>query len=85
MKELGQLRGQEVQIILEDDNLIFRRPYKLSEVDRTLVQARTIELLHASPMELSRGEYASIIMMLTKKDIFGNWIKRCMWGLSSSE
>jgi hypothetical protein len=29
-------------------------------------------------VELSRDEYASIIMMLTKKDIFGNWIKQYM-------
>jgi len=33
----GQLRGQEVWIILEDDNPIFRQPYRLSEVERTLV------------------------------------------------
>ncbi len=38
LKELGQLGGQEVQIILEDDNPIFKQPYKLSEVERALVQ-----------------------------------------------
>ncbi len=31
-------------------------------------------------MELFSDEYASTIMMPTKKDIFGNWIKRCMCG-----
>ncbi len=85
LKELGQLWGQDVQIILEDDNPIFRRPYKLNEVDRTLVQTQMTELLDASIVELSRGEYASTTVMLAKKDIFGNWIKCYMWGLSSSE
>jgi hypothetical protein len=39
LKELGQLKGQEVQIILEDDNLIFRKLYKLSDVEKALVKA----------------------------------------------
>jgi hypothetical protein len=75
LKELGQLKWQEVQIILEYDNLIFKQPYKFSEVERTLVQAQTSKLLGASLVELSRGEYASTIVMLAKKDIFDNWIK----------
>jgi hypothetical protein len=36
--------------------------------------------MDAGLVELSRGEYASTIMMLAKKDIFGNWTKRCMHG-----
>jgi hypothetical protein len=31
-------------------------------------------------VELFRGEYASTIMMLAKKDIFGNWIECLMCG-----
>ncbi len=31
-------------------------------------------------VELSRGEYALAIMILTKKDIFGNWIEHYMCG-----
>jgi len=45
-----------------------------------LVQTRIAELLDASLVELSRGEYASTTMMLTKKDIFGNWNKPHMCG-----
>jgi hypothetical protein len=41
-------------------------------MDRALVQAWTTELLDASLVELLRGEYALTIMMLAKKDIFGN-------------
>jgi hypothetical protein len=31
--------------------------------------------LDAGLVELFRGEYVSAIVMLTKKDIFGNWTK----------
>jgi hypothetical protein len=37
-------------------------------------------LLDVGLVELSRGDYASTIMMLAKKDIFGNWIEQCMCG-----
>lgn len=45
LKELGQLKGQTICIILEYVNIIFRQPYKLKEVERALVQARTSKLL----------------------------------------
>jgi hypothetical protein len=80
LKELGQLKGQEVLIILEDDNPIFKRPYRLNAVERTLVQARMVELLDVGLVELSRGEYVLTKMMPTTKDIFGNWTKRHMCG-----
>jgi hypothetical protein len=31
-------------------------------------------------MELSKGEYALAIVMLAKKDIFGNWTEQRMCG-----
>lgn len=31
LKELGWLKGQKVHIILEDDDPIFKKPYKISE------------------------------------------------------
>ncbi len=72
MKELGQLQGQEVQIVLEDVDPIFKQPYRLNEMERALVWAPTIKLLGASFMELLRGEYALTIVMIVEKDIFGN-------------
>jgi hypothetical protein len=57
------LKQQEVHIILEDDNPIFRRPYKFNEVERTL---------GTSLVELFNGKYASTTIMPTKKNIFGN-------------
>jgi hypothetical protein len=48
---------------LEDDNPIFKQPYRLSEMERALVQARTAELLNASLVELLKGDYALAIAM----------------------
>jgi hypothetical protein len=39
LEELGQLEGKKVWIKLKDDNPIFKRPYKHSEVERVLVDA----------------------------------------------
>jgi hypothetical protein len=69
---IGLVKGTRGPIILEDDNPIFRRPYRLHEVERALVHVQTTKLLDAGLVELSRGEYASTIVMPTKKDIFGN-------------
>jgi hypothetical protein len=65
---------------MEDDNPIFKGPYRLSEMERTLVQARTTELLDPGLVEPSRGDYVLTTMMLAKKDIFGNWMEWCMCG-----
>jgi hypothetical protein len=45
LKNFGHLKGQEFQIILEDDNPIFKQPYKFSKVEKKLVQAQTTKLL----------------------------------------
>ncbi len=66
---------------MADDNPIF----KLSEVEKTLVHAQIAKLFSVGLVELFRGEYALTIVMLAKKCIFGNWTKRYMWGLLSSE
>jgi hypothetical protein len=65
---------------LEDDIPIFKQPYRFSEVERTLVQARITKLLIVGLMKLFSNEYASTIVMPTKMDIFGNWIKHYMCG-----
>jgi hypothetical protein len=72
LKEFDHLKGQEFQIILEDDNPIFKRPCKFSMVEEKLVQAQTTKLLDADLVKLSRDEYTLRIMMPTTKDIFGN-------------
>jgi hypothetical protein len=70
LKELDQIKGQEVWIVLEDDNPIFRWPYKLNGVERTLVQTWTSQLLNATLVEPFKGEYALTIVTPAKKHIF---------------
>jgi hypothetical protein len=40
LHDLGVLKGQEVCINLTDDAPIYRKPYKRSEVERRMIQAR---------------------------------------------
>jgi hypothetical protein len=49
-------------------------------MERALVQVQIAKLLDAGLVELLKGDYASTTMMLTKKDIFGNWTEQCMCG-----
>ncbi len=52
---------------MEDDPLIFQRPYRLSDMERALVKAWMEKLLEASLVELSKREFALAIVMPTKK------------------
>ncbi len=72
MKKLASLKGRKVRIILEDliINPIFKQPYKFSEVKRTLVHVQITKLLDEGLVKLFRREYASTIIMLTKKFTF---------------
>jgi hypothetical protein len=82
LHDLGVLKGQEVRINLIDDAPIYRKPYKRSEVERKMIQARTAELLVAGLVELAPSdcEYASATVMPSKKDIYGNWTEKRMCG-----
>ncbi len=72
--------GHGIRIELASDTPIFRCPYKYSDMERDLIQSRTLDLLEAGLVELSHGEYASAIVMLAKKDVHGNYIDRWMCG-----
>jgi hypothetical protein len=80
--DLGVLKGHEVHINLTDDALIYRKPYKQSEVECKMIQAQTTELLGAGLVELTSSdcEYASATVMPSKKDIYGNWTEKRMCG-----
>jgi hypothetical protein len=82
LHDLGVLKGQEVHINLIDDAPIYRKPYKRSEVECKMIQARTAELLGTGLVELapSNCEYVSATVMPSKKDIYGNWIEKRMCG-----
>jgi hypothetical protein len=74
LHDLGVLKEKEVRINLTDDAPIYRKPYKRSEVERKMIQARTTELLSMGLVELASSdcEYASATVMPSKKDIYGN-------------
>jgi len=57
----------------------------MSEMERTLVQARATKLWDVSLVEPWKSDYASATMMLAKKYIFGNRTEQHVWGLSPSQ
>jgi putative transposase len=80
MKELGALIGLGIQIELASDRPIFCHPYRYSDMERDLIQNRTLDLLEAGLVELSHDEYASATVMTAKKDVHGNYKNRWMCG-----
>ena len=80
LHDLEGYKGKPIHIQLEDDHPIFRRLYKLNLSEKVGVQTRCQELLVASLIELSNGEYACATIMPSKKDIFGNWTEKRMCG-----
>ncbi|OAE20044.1 hypothetical protein AXG93_2584s1280 [Marchantia polymorpha subsp. ruderalis] len=51
-----------------------------NDMERDLIRSRTLELLEVGLMELSHGEYASAIVMPTKKDVHDNYTDMRMCG-----
>lgn len=51
LKDLGQLKGQETQIVLKDDNIMSKEPYRFNELERALVQVQTTKLLDVGLVE----------------------------------
>jgi hypothetical protein len=80
LHDLGVLKGQEVRINLTDDAPIYCKPYKYSDAEQKMIQARTAELGEARLVELAPPdcEYASAIVMPSKKDIYDNWTEKRM-------
>jgi hypothetical protein len=76
MKEVGALIEPGIQIELASDTPIFCRPYRYSDMERDLIRSWTLDLLEARLVELLHGEYASATVMLTKKDVHGNYTDR---------
>jgi hypothetical protein len=52
MKELGALIGPGIWIELASDTLIFRCPYRYSDMEKDLIRNQTLNLLEARLMEL---------------------------------
>jgi hypothetical protein len=71
-----------VRITLTDNAPIYHKPYKYSDAERKMIQARTVELVEAGLVELAppNCEYASATVMPSKKDIYDNWTEKRMCG-----
>jgi hypothetical protein len=80
VKELGALIGLGIWIELASDTPIFCHPYRYSDMEKDLIWSRTLDLSKAGLVELSHAEYASATVMLTKKDVHGNYMDRQMCG-----
>ena len=78
VQDLEGYKGKPIHIQLEDVHPIFQRPYRLSTFERIGVQARCQEILAAWLIEFSNMTCATV--MLSKKNIFGNWTKKWMCG-----
>ena len=72
-QDLEGYKGKSIHIQLEDNHLIFWRPYRPSVCQRIDVHAHCRELLGARLIELFNGEYAYATVMPSKNDIFRNW------------
>lgn len=59
------MKGQEVQIVLKDDNVIFKQPYRYNEIEKTLVQAWMLVWWNCPNVNVSTT-------MMSIKDIFCN-------------
>ena len=82
LHDLGILKGQEERINLINDAPIYYKPYKYSDVARKMILAHTKELVEAGLVELAppNCEYTSMMVMPSKKDIYGNWTEKRMCG-----
>jgi hypothetical protein len=58
------------------------KPYKYSDAERKMIQARTAELVEVGLVELAPPDYECTLatVMPSKKDIYGNWTKKRMCG-----
>jgi hypothetical protein len=82
LHDLGVLKGQEVRNNLTDDVPISQKPYKYSDEEQKMIQARIVELVEAGLVELAPPdcEYVSATIMPSKKGVYGNWTKKRMCG-----
>jgi hypothetical protein len=79
MEELGVLIRPGIWIELASDTSLFRRPYRYSDMERDLIWSRMLDLLEVGLVELSHGEYASAIIMPTKRMYMATtWIGGCV-------
>lgn len=68
VKELGCAKTAEMRIRLEDDKPFTYRPYRMSFKEQEIVRDMIAELLENDIIRESNSEYASPILLVTKKN-----------------
>ena len=71
-----------MRINLTNGAPIYCKPYKYSDMEHKMIQAHTKELVEVELVELGSLDckYTLAIVMPSKKDIYGNWTEKRMYG-----
>ncbi len=80
LKDLGRCKTMQLFIDLTDETPIYRKRHRLNKHEWELVDERCKELHEASFIQPSSFDFATIIIMLTKKDCVGLWTEKKMCG-----
>jgi hypothetical protein len=80
LQDLEGYKRNPIHIQLEDNHIIFQRPYKPSHSKSIGVQAHCREILATRLIKYFNEEGIYATLMPSKKDIFGNWTKKRMCG-----
>jgi hypothetical protein len=78
MKDLGRCKTMQISIDLIDETSIYRRKNRLNKHEWELIDERCKELHEASLIQPSNFDFATAIVMPTKKDLVGLWTKKRM-------
>ncbi len=80
MKDLGRCKTMQFSIDLIDETPIYWRTHRLSKHEWELVDERCKELHEIGLIQPLSSNFTAVIVMLTKKDSTGSWIKKRMCG-----
>jgi hypothetical protein len=68
MNDMCQIKNEMFQIPVTDDTPIFRRQYRLAEVEKEILKEQVEERLAAGFIRPSMSQWASPVTMPPKKD-----------------
>jgi len=80
MKDLGRCKTMQFLIDLTDETPIYRRRHRLSKHGWEQVDERCKKLHEAGPIQSSSSDFATTIVMPTKKDSARLWTEKRMCG-----
>jgi hypothetical protein len=78
MKDLGKCKTMQIFIDFTDDTFVYRRRHRLSKHEWELLDERCKKLHEVGLIQPSSSDFASAIIMPTKKDLTRLWTKKRM-------